>query len=156
MPPTNRRSSDPRALQGQVGKARQIRIDSALDARTINTAPWRSHGWIQKGNTGNKAMHLALYKALRSINISDEAATAVVNEMDAHIDSRVTQATRPVLDKLDAVQGVLTAKIDAFGQVKAETEQARERRSLLTRWVVGTTIAAVAATLGILKALGLL
>lgn len=101
-------------------------------------------------------MHLALYKALTSINITDDAATAVVLAMEAHIDSRVTQATRPVLDKLDAVQGVLMAKIDAFGQVKTETEQARERRSLLTRWVVGTTIAAVAATLGILKAFGLL
>lgn len=101
-------------------------------------------------------MQLELYKALRSINIEEDKVSAVIEAMETHIDNRISQATQPLLSKLDSVQSVLGGKIDAFAQIKGETEKAREQRAVLIRWVIGTTIAAVSATLAVLKALGYL
>jgi uncharacterized protein YPO0396 len=114
-----------------------------------------------KHTRGALAMKLELYKALRSINIEEAQVNAVIQAMDTHIDNRISQATQPLLSKLDSVQNgltsvqtVLSSKIDAIVQVKTETEKERDRRSQLVRWVIGTALAAVGTTLAVLKAMG--
>ena len=137
-------------------------------------------------------MYLELFKALKSLNIDDQRATDTVQAMNAHIDTRISQATAPLLQKLDSVKSELAAKIDAYALVKnaqaselaakidayAQVKNAqdselaakvdayahvknaqdsdRERRSSRLRWVIGTGITAVGATLGALKLVGLL
>ncbi len=99
-------------------------------------------------------MHIELFTALKSINVTDEKAQEVVEAVQDYIAMQISQATQPILNRMDSMQGVLSSKIDAIATVKAQTEAERERRNQLARWVVGTTIAAVAATLGVLKAFG--
>ena len=99
---------------------------------------------------------LDLYKALKKVGIEDEDATNLVASIDDHITMRVEQATQPVLNKLDNVQGVLLAQIAAIGQVKTQTDAERDRRAQLVRWVIGTAIAVVPITLAVLKAFNLL
>ncbi len=99
-------------------------------------------------------MHIALFTALKSLNVTDEKAQEVVDAVQDYIAMQISQATQPILNRMDSMQGVLSSKIDAIATVKAQTEAERERRNQLARWVVGTTIAAVAATLGVLKAFG--
>lgn len=99
-------------------------------------------------------MHIDLFTALKSINVTDEKAQEVVEAVQDYIAMQISQATQPILNRMDSMQGVLSSKIDAIATVKAQTEADRERRNQLARWVVGTTIAAVAATIGVLKAFG--
>lgn len=99
-------------------------------------------------------MHIELFTALKSLNVTDEKAQEVVEAVQDYIAMQISQATQPILNRMDSMQGVLSSKIDAIATVKAQTEAERERRNQLARWVVGTTIAAVAATLGVLKAFG--
>jgi hypothetical protein len=99
-------------------------------------------------------MHIELFTALKSLNVTDEKAQEVVEAVQDYIAMQISQATQPILNRMDSMQGVLSSKIDAIATVKAQTEAERERRNQLARWVVGTSIAAVAATLGVLKAFG--
>ena len=101
-------------------------------------------------------MLLELFKGLKSLNIDDDKATDIVKAMDAHIDNRIAQATQPLLQELRGVKTELGAKIDAYAHIKRENDVERDRRSSLVRWVIGTGIAAVGATLGVLKLLGFL
>ncbi len=108
-------------------------------------------------------MQLDIYKALKSINIEEQLVSSVIQSMEAHIDSRISQVAQPILAKLDsvqsalnAVQSTLGAKIDAMAQVKSETEKAVELRSQRARWITGTAVAAIGATLATLKAMGYL
>lgn len=99
-------------------------------------------------------MHIELFTALKSLNVTDEKAQEVVEAVQDYIAMQISQATQPILNRMDSMQGVLSSKIDAIATVKAQTEAERERRNQLARWVIGTSIAAVAATLGVLKAFG--
>lgn len=110
-------------------------------------------------------MKIELFTALTGVNISEEKAEQVVAALTAFIDMQISQATQPLLQRLDALQGnlssqmksdvqVLTSQIQAIATVKTETEAERKRRSELFRWVIGTGITVCTATLGILKALG--
>lgn len=103
-------------------------------------------------------MHLPLYKALLAANISDEAATALVQAMDAHIESRVIAATQPVLAKLDSMQTTLSVQINALKEEKATAEKVKDARiknwQWAAGWIVGGIGTGVTATLGIGKALG--
>lgn len=99
-------------------------------------------------------MHIELFTALKSLNVTDEKAKEVVEAVQDYIAMQISQATQPILNRMDSMQGVLSSKIDAIATVKAQTEADRERRNQLARWVIGTGIAAVAATLGVLKAFG--
>ena len=101
-------------------------------------------------------MHIELFTALKSLNIEDEKAKEVVESLQTYIAMQISQATQPILSRMDSMQGVLASKIDAIASVRAQTDAERERRNQLVRWVVGTGIAAVAATLGVLKAFGVL
>ena len=93
--------------------------------------------------------------------------SSVIQSMEAHIDDRISRVAQPILAKLDALQtgtvarldglqSSLGSKIDAMAQVKSETEKAAEFRAVRARWIAGTAIAAVTATLAVLKALGFL
>ena len=99
-------------------------------------------------------MHIELFTALKSLNIDDDKAKEVVESLESYIAMQISQATQPILNRMDSMQGVLSTKIDAIATVKAQTDADRERRNQLVRWVVGTSIAAIAATLGVLKAFG--
>lgn len=134
-------------------------------------------------------MQLDIYKALKSINIEEQLVSSVIQSMEAHIDSRISQVAQPILAKLDAfqtattarfdalqtattarfdalqsgtsakldsLQGSLGSKIDAMAQIKSETEKAADVRAQRLRWIAGTAVAAVTATLAVLKAAGLL
>lgn len=101
-------------------------------------------------------MHIPLYTALKSIGIEDEKATEVVSAVEGFINMQISQATQPILNRIDSMQGVLSSKIDAIATVKAQTEAERERRNQLVRWVIGTGIATVGATLAVLKAFGVI
>ena len=74
--------------------------------------------------------------------------------MQADLQERVNRATSPFEAKLDALGGkidstreVLSAKIEANAQVLSY-------RSSLTRWIIGTAIAALAIGYSFLKATG--
>lgn len=99
-------------------------------------------------------MHIELFTALKSLGVEDDKAQKVVKAVEDHIAMQISQATQPILARMDSMQSTLSAKIDAYATVKTQTEADRERRNQLIRWVVGTGIAATAATLGVLKAFG--
>lgn len=99
---------------------------------------------------------LSLYKALKSINIEESQVSAVIDAMETHIENRTSQAVAPLLAKIAELQTVLGTKIDTLGQSKTDAEKAREQRTQLIRWVIGTGVAVASATVGILKALGYL
>lgn len=101
-------------------------------------------------------MHIDLFLALKSVSVEDKAAKAVVEALESYIAMQISQATQPVLDRMDSMQAVLLSKIDAIATVKGQLEAERERRNQRMRWVVGTSVAAVAATLGVLRAFGLI
>jgi hypothetical protein len=101
-------------------------------------------------------MQLTLYKALVGINIPPEQATSIVEAMNAHIDSRVSAATQPLFNKLYSMQNTLLSKIESVATIKKEQEAAKERRSQLVRWVIGTILATAGFGLAVLKATGVL
>ena len=102
-------------------------------------------------------MELALYKALRSLNIEEALVDSAINAMEAHFEDRVTRATVPVVAEMRNLGSRMDAigfKLDAYAQINAEKATNR-------RWIVGTVIGVVAlvpsiaaSTFGILKAVG--
>ena len=58
-------------------------------------------------------MQLALYKALKSLNMPDEAANEVLAAMDAHIENRIGGSTAALLAKMDLFSAAIGAKIDS-------------------------------------------
>ena len=97
-------------------------------------------------------MELAIYRALKSINIEEDAVEAVITAMEKHIEERVNQGLAPALAKIDAVQAQLIAKMDAG------LSMGREERM---RWTIGTGLVLVGlfftgafGMLGLLRALG--
>ncbi|UXH77293.1 hypothetical protein [Roseateles amylovorans] len=68
---------------------------------------------------------------------------------------QISQAVQPVIQRMDSLEAVISAKIDALVTVKSQAELERERRHQRMRWVIGTSIGAVGATLGVLKLLGM-
>jgi|GEM_PF-6621693 len=115
-------------------------------------------------------MELAIYKALKSLNIDEELVDSAINAMEAHFEDRVTRATLPVVAEMRAMKGELSAKIDAFSAkveaygakvdvyAQANLEKAASRRSTMTT-VLGSIalfFTASTATMGALKLLGYL
>lgn len=101
-------------------------------------------------------MHIDLFVALKSVSVDDKAAKDVVEAIESYIAMQISQATQLALDRMDSMQAVLLSKIDALITVKGQLEAERERRNQLVRWVVSTSIATAAATLGVLKAFGVI
>jgi hypothetical protein len=107
-------------------------------------------------------MQLPLYKALVSIKITEQHATAVVDAMDAHVSDRITQATQPMLDKLDRVKAEIVGQLGAQlgGQISVletrfnEERSRREQRSTFFRWVVTAAIGFGGLSLTFLKFTG--
>lgn len=108
-------------------------------------------------------MELSLYKALSSIKIEEPLVDAVIKAMDTHIDAGISRSVIPLLSKLDglgaridSLKGELSAKVDAYADIKTE-------KQVRNRWIIGTLIGAVGlaattagVTIGILKAFGYL
>lgn len=49
-------------------------------------------------------MHVALFKALKSINVADAPATEVVDKLDGHVAVKISEATKGLEARLDAVK----------------------------------------------------
>ncbi|VWX51076.1 hypothetical protein [Novosphingobium sp. 9U] len=58
-------------------------------------------------------MQVSLFRALKSANISDDAAEKVVHAFEEHIDMAVAEAMKHYDDRITAMQSILEAKIDA-------------------------------------------
>ena len=58
-------------------------------------------------------MQLTLFKALKSINIEDDRATAVVGTMETHVSQIVNEAAREATRPLELRLVSLEAKLDA-------------------------------------------
>lgn len=57
-------------------------------------------------------MHIALYRALKSIKMSDEAASQVVKAMEEHMAKSIADAVKPLEAKIDALTRTQEAKIE--------------------------------------------
>lgn len=57
-------------------------------------------------------MHIALYRALKSIKMSDEATAAVVKALEEHMAKEIAEAVKPLEAKLDALTKTHETKID--------------------------------------------
>lgn len=108
-------------------------------------------------------MELAVYKALKSLNIEEALVDSAINAMEAHFEDRVTRATVPVVAEMRAMKGELLAKLDAFSSKVDVFAQANSEKAINRRWIVGTLIGGFAlvftasgVTVGVLKALGYL
>lgn len=55
-------------------------------------------------------MHITLFKTLKSININDDLATAVVEQLDKHLASEIKEATAG----LEAQNKALESKLDGM------------------------------------------
>lgn len=53
-------------------------------------------------------MQVQLFKALRSVKIGNEDATAVVDEVERHIAMKISEANAPLIAKLETVQKDIT------------------------------------------------
>jgi hypothetical protein len=53
-------------------------------------------------------MHVALFKALQSIKVSDDTATDVVDKLDGHIAMKISEANKGLETKLDSVKQQMT------------------------------------------------
>ncbi|MEO7117298.1 MAG: hypothetical protein ABIZ18_15765 [Caldimonas sp.] len=105
-------------------------------------------------------MELAIYKALKSINIEEHLVDSVINAMEAHFEDRVGRATEPLLAKMDSMKGSmdalkdsLSAEIRAFATVKTEADKVKELRGQRTRWVVGTFLGTSVSVVGLMVVL---
>lgn len=49
-------------------------------------------------------IQVQLFKALRSVKIGNEDATAVVDELERHIAMKISEANAPLIAKLESVQ----------------------------------------------------
>lgn len=58
-------------------------------------------------------MQVTLFKALKSVNIDDAQATAVVDQLEEHLEKMIGDATKGLEAKLDATRIGLEAKLDA-------------------------------------------
>lgn len=106
-------------------------------------------------------MQVDLFKALKSINIDDDASTSVVKALESYVAMQISHAIQPVLAGLEGLKSELagtraelSSQISAMSHIQTEAQRAKESRATLVRWVIGTSITAVAATLGALKAIG--
>jgi len=106
-------------------------------------------------------MELAIYKALKSLNIEEALVDSAINAMEAHFEDRVTRATLPVVAEMRAMKGELSAKLDAYSSkvdafTQINSEKTTNRRSIVTL-VLGSIalfFTASGVTIGALKALG--
>lgn len=102
-------------------------------------------------------MHVSLFRALKSANISDEAAEKVVHAFEEHIDMAVAEAMKHYDDRIIAMQTVIEAKMDAgFKSMDGKLNGVQTSIDIL-KWVLITqgTLILVAGTLaGYVKILG--
>jgi hypothetical protein len=86
-------------------------------------------------------MHLPLFKALRSIRVSDEAATAVVTEMQSYVDGVVINNIQAVLGEIAALRGEMKGELKGMAAgIDALKHQVTLMGVLLS--IIGLAIAA--------------
>lgn len=64
-------------------------------------------------------MQIALYRALQSIKLTDEAATAVVEALEEHMAKEIAEAVKPLETKIEEVKTRLTWLATIFGVAAA-------------------------------------
>ncbi len=73
-------------------------------------------------------MQITLFKALKSVNIDDASAKAVVDQLEEHIDTMISNATRPLEAKIDGLRVQVDAKTDSLrSQLDAKTDSLRSQ-----------------------------
>lgn len=83
-------------------------------------------------------MQLDLYAALQSVKIEDDKARAVVDALQEHIAMQISQATQPVLNKLEAIEARMEARNDTLsGKIDA------------MRWFIGAVGVVVGLVVGV-------
>ena len=102
-------------------------------------------------------MELAIYKALKSLNIEEALVDSAINAMEAHFEDRVTRATLPVVAEMKNLGSRIDAigfKLDAYAQITSE--KTTSRRSIAGMVIGGIALffTASGVTIGALKALG--
>jgi hypothetical protein len=78
-------------------------------------------------SAGGCPMQLTLFKALQSIKLSDEAATAVVDQIEEHIAMKINEATKG----LEMATKALEAKLDS-------TSKGLEAQLRAMTWLIGS------------------
>jgi len=69
-------------------------------------------------------MQITLFKALKSISIDDASATAVVDQLEDHVEVMISTAIKP----LEAQNKALESKIDSLrSQLDAKTDSLRNQ-----------------------------
>jgi hypothetical protein len=89
-------------------------------------------------------MHLPLFKALRSIRVSDEAATAVVTEFQSYVEGVVNNNIAAVRGELAEFRGELTALRGEFKGMAAGIDALKHQVTLMgvLLSIIGLAIAA--------------
>jgi hypothetical protein len=89
-------------------------------------------------------MHLDLFTALQSVKIEDAKARAVVDALQEHIDMQISQATQPVIAKLEAIETRMESRIEVVsGKIDS------------MRWFIGAVGVVVGLVVGVaLKVFG--
>ena len=86
-------------------------------------------------------MHVALFKALKSIKVSDDAATVVIDGLDRHVESVVNNNIKAVEADLAAFRGEMRGELKGLGSgIDALKHQVNLIGLLIS--VVGLAIAA--------------
>lgn len=59
-------------------------------------------------------MQVELFKALRSAKIGNEEAAAVVDELEGHIAMKISEATAPLIEKLESTGSELKSQVTSM------------------------------------------
>ena len=89
----------------------------------------------------SKAMHITLFRALKSIKVDDDAATAVVGDIERHVESVVNNNIVRVEGELAALRGEVRGELRG---VRAGIDALKHQMIVITVLisVVGLAIAA--------------
>lgn len=99
-------------------------------------------------------MQIEFFTALTSVGIEGDLAKTVIASLERTLLMPINQAVQPVIQRMDSLEAVISAKLDALVTVRSREDLERERRLQLIRWTVGTGVGAIGSTLGVLKLFG--
>lgn len=104
--------------------------------------------WRHARPQSARPVHVTLFKALKSIKITDEAATAVVEDVDRHVENVVNNNIQAVHAELAAlrseVKGDIAALRGEFNGLAAGIESLKHQNVLISILIsiVGLAVAA--------------
>lgn len=99
-------------------------------------------------------MHVTLFRALRSANITEDAAEKVVHAFEEHIDMAVAEAMKHYEDRITAMQSVLETKLDSGMKGIGAKLTGMQTSIDVLKWAIivqGTILAIVGVATGFIK-----